>query len=37
MLSKYNLARDSVNHMVPKCHIIRVIGTVAQFVENYSL
>lgn len=38
MLSKYNLASDNcVNCLVPKCHITRVIGTVAQVVENCSL
>lgn len=38
MLSKYSLASDNcVNYIVPKCCVIRVIGTVAQVVENHSL
>lgn len=36
-LSKYNLARASIDHTVPRCHTGRVTGAVAQFVEYYSL
>lgn len=35
-LSKYNLASDSLNHIVPRCHTGRVTGAVAQFAEYYS-